>query len=76
MSANRHQGGEDRAGERDIESADMARMDLRLSDEEKAAAQREAERQGTNLSAVVRQAIAFYLGWLEGERARNDETPH
>ena len=50
----------------------MARMELRLSDEEKAAAQREAERQGTTLSAIVRQAVAYYLGWLEGQRTRDD----
>lgn len=52
----------------DIESEPMARMDLRLSDEEKTAAQREADRQEVSLSAVMRQALAMYLGWLEGQR--------
>lgn len=60
----------DRGGQADddVESAAVARMDLRLSDEEKAALQREADRQGLNLSDVARQAFAFYLGWLERQR--------
>lgn len=45
-------------------------MDLNLSDEEKAALQREAERQGVSLSSVARQAFAFYLGWIERERGQ------
>lgn len=56
----------------DVESAAVARMDLRLSDEEKAALQREADRQGLDLSAVARQAFAFYLGWLERQRKPDD----
>jgi hypothetical protein len=51
-----------------VDSTPVARLDLRLSDEEKAAAQAEADRQGVSLSGVVRQAVAFYLGWLAGQR--------
>lgn len=53
----------------------MARIDLRLSDEEKAALQREAERQGLTLSDIARQSFAFYLGWLEARRPQNAEEP-
>jgi hypothetical protein len=51
-----------------IGSMPVARMDLRLSDEEKAALEREAKQQGLTLSDIARQSFAFYLGWLEGQR--------
>jgi hypothetical protein len=52
-----------------IGSAGMARLDLRnLPDELKQALVDEATRQDMPYAELARQAIAFYLGWLEAQR--------
>lgn len=73
MSDKGHASGSRDLAQEPLESAAMARLHIRVSDEEKAALQEEAERQGVDLSAVVRQGLAFYLGWLESRR--EDEKP-
>jgi len=57
--------------ERDIESATVAsRIDAWLPDEIKAALVREAERQKLPYAELVREAIVFYISWLESQRAK------
>lgn len=51
-----------------IESGGMARLDLRIPDELKAALTQEAERQDLPAAELAREAIAFYVGWLEAQR--------
>jgi hypothetical protein len=51
-----------------IDSGAMARLDLRIPDELKAALTKEAERQDLPAAELAREAIAFYVGWLEAQR--------
>ena len=50
---------------------DVPRLELRIGDELLAAARAEADRQGEPVSALVREALTFYLGWLEAQRTRS-----
>lgn len=59
--------------QRDIGSASVARLDLRIPDELKAALAKEAERQDLPVSEIAREAMAFYVGWLQAQREQQDE---
>jgi hypothetical protein len=48
---------------------------VRLDDSLHAAVRAEAERQGTNPSDFIRQAVAFRVGWLAALRASGVDIP-
>jgi hypothetical protein len=53
----------------------MARLDLRIPDELKAALADEADRQGLPAAELAREALAFYVGWLQGQRGEKAPAP-
>lgn len=65
--------GLDRSDRQMGHSPDVPRLGIRIGDELLAAARAEAKRQGEPLSAFVRQALAYYIGMLAGQRAASQE---
>ncbi len=65
-----------RYGEADdhVTSDPVKATTVRLDEATRAAVEREAARQDTNTSEFIRSAIMFRLGWLEAERAAQNEN--